>query len=87
METKPLTKAEKSWLKKLEKLLMNPPTNRIGFYTIGDSDLLAYDRTREDEVHDTMDENERSDFDWCVESLGASFGSISSACAIHSTAG
>lgn len=42
-----LTKIEKAWLKKLEKILMNPPSDRIGFYTIGDCDLTAYDRTKE----------------------------------------
>ena len=87
MKTEPLTKPEKAWLNKIQKLLMNPPTNRIGFYTIGDNDLLTYDRTRENEVHNNMDNHERRDFDGCVESIQAGFGSISSACAIHSTAG
>ena len=87
METKPLTKPEKAWLNKIEKLLMNPPTNRIGFYTIGDCDLLTYDRSRDSEVHEAMDRNERSDFGPCVESIDAGFESINSACAIHSTAG
>ncbi len=85
--TEPLTKPEKAWLKKLEKLLMNPPTNRIGFYTIGDCELAAYDRTKEDEIHEALDRNERSDFGPCVDALDARFRSIQSACAIHSVAG
>jgi hypothetical protein len=88
METKPLTKAEKAWLNKIEKLLMNPPTNRIGFYTIGDNDLLTYDRTRENEIAKAMDDSFKC-IDWgtTVNDLNAGFEPVYSACVIHSTAG
>jgi len=86
MTTEPLTKKERAWLKRLEKLLMNPPTDRIGFYTIGDPDLTAYDQSRNDELSLHMD---ASDGDFCqsVDKLGAGFGHVKSACPIHSTAG
>lgn len=79
-----LTKPERLWLKKLEKVLLNPPSDRIGFYTIGDNSLQAYNQR----IDGTVEANGGSD-DFCgiVEAYGASLGIVRSACAIHSTAG
>ena len=41
-----LTKEEKSWIKKVEKLLESCP-ERFGLYTIGDASLGVYDNTKE----------------------------------------
>jgi hypothetical protein len=87
VESDPLTQQEKSWLKKLEKLLLNPPTNRLGFYTIGDNHLSVYDLSRENEVLEYQDKNPNYDFCMAVNDLAADFGDIRSACAILSTAG
>ena len=86
MESAPISKEEKAWLRKLERLLMSPPTGRLGFYTIGDFGLTAYDRTRDDEMNAAQDAR---DVDFCqvVDELGARIGEVRSACQIHSTAG
>jgi hypothetical protein len=43
MAAKPLTKAEKAWLAKLEQVMMECPSDRLCCYTIGDRDLHFYD--------------------------------------------
>jgi hypothetical protein len=86
MKTKPLTAAEKKWLKNLEDALTSPPSSRIGFYTIGDAELMVYDRSRDQELNDALD---KYNIDFCtvVDKHGAKFGRVESACQIHSTAG
>lgn len=42
-----LTKLEKSRIKKVEKLLLNPPSDRLGLFTIGDYSLSVYDQSEE----------------------------------------
>lgn len=42
-----LTPEETKWLKKLQKLLNECPSERLGFYTVGDADLTVYDNTNE----------------------------------------
>ena len=80
------TKAEKEWMKKLEKLLCNPPSDRMGFFTIGDRFLSVYDLTKEPEINQIMD---RKGVDFCivVHELEASLGTIRSQANIHSTSG
>ncbi len=76
-----VTKEEKKWLKKLEKLLMNPPSDRIGFYTIGDNDIMAYDMLKEhlfDEDNYFCSEVEKHD---------AELGHIPMTMPMHSTVG
>ena len=41
-EIEQLTKSEKAWVKRLEKVLMSCP-ERLGLYTIGDKHLAVYD--------------------------------------------
>lgn len=43
---KPLTKKEQSWLKKLEKVFADCPSDRLGLFTIGDPSLTIYDNTQ-----------------------------------------
>ncbi|AVX37783.1 hypothetical protein [Yersinia massiliensis] len=38
-----LTAAEKKWVKQVNALLAKCPSNRLGFYTIGDSNVMLYD--------------------------------------------
>ena len=42
-DTAPLTKEEKAWCRKLEKLLLSTP-DRFGIYTIGDPELVVFDK-------------------------------------------
>ena len=65
---------------------MSPPTDRLGFYTVGDFDLTVYDRTLEDEINAKQDTG-NVDFCQAVGELGAYIGKVRSACHIHSTAG
>lgn len=86
MKTQPLNNAEKAWLKKLEDVLMNPPSERIGFYTIGDADLSVYDRARDDEILAHCDDR-NCDYGDAVRALEAEFTFIRSACQIHAVRG
>lgn len=45
-----MTKEEKAWVKKLQKVLNECPSSRLGFYTTGDATVTVYDR----EVYDGM---------------------------------
>ncbi|MBO1561834.1 hypothetical protein [Yersinia pseudotuberculosis] len=38
-----LTAAEKKWVKEVNALLAKCPSKRIGFYTIGDNNVMLYD--------------------------------------------
>ena len=44
MPAKPLTAAEKKWLKDLEQLLNSCPSTRFSAYTVGDAYLMFYDK-------------------------------------------
>ncbi|KJT59166.1 hypothetical protein SEEH3343_07182, partial [Salmonella enterica subsp. enterica serovar Heidelberg str. RI-11-013343] len=50
-----LTKQEKAWVKKLNKLLAECPSNRIAFATTGDCEVSLFDVTRYDEIFDEVD--------------------------------
>ena len=79
------TKEEKAWMAKVQKLLMNPPSERIGLFTTGDCALNVYDKTFDAE----LDSQQNRSWDFCiaVERLGVGLGSIDAAMNIHSTAG
>jgi hypothetical protein len=42
-DVEPLSAAEKRWIKRLEKVLLGCPTDRIALQTIGDADLTIID--------------------------------------------
>ncbi len=42
-DVEPLTKAEKAWLRRLERVFAECPSTRLGLYTIGDADLTVFD--------------------------------------------
>lgn len=65
-----LTIQERAWLHKLQVLLDACPSERIGFYTIGDPDVSIYDRTKDEEIDDLMDRGNH-DFGYAVEKAGA----------------
>ena len=81
MMSEKLTAKEKKWVASLEGLLLNPPSDRIGLYTIGDCDLIIYDKRLE---RDLVGEE---DFCTMVESQNAALGSIRSEANIHSVSG
>lgn len=50
-----LTKQEKAWVKKLNRLLAECPSNRIAFATTGDCEVSLFDVTRYDEIFDEVE--------------------------------
>lgn len=44
MEVKQLTTEELHWLKQFQKLMNKCPSKRLGCYTIGDADIVIYDK-------------------------------------------
>lgn len=67
-----LTKQEKAWVKKLNKLLAECPSNRIAFATIGDCDVTLFDVTRYGEICDLVDKG-LDEFIPAAMRIGAAF--------------
>lgn len=51
-----LTKPEAKWVKKLQKVLDECPSDRIGFYTIGDPVICLYSREFQDLIEEERDD-------------------------------
>ena len=75
-----LTRTEAAWLKKLEELLMNPPTTRIAFNATGDPGLQIFDQSISIEL--------KGDEEFCnaIQRCGAELGHLKTVMPIHSTA-
>lgn len=86
MQKSPLTQTEKDWLLKLQALLDECPSSRLGAYTIGDPDLSLYDRRFEPEINKLLDTG-KYDFCTAVADLGVDLGSLKFPFDVHSTAG
>lgn len=68
-----LTKAESKWIKDVQDVLRKCPSKRIGFYTIGDNNIVAYDFTKRNAIYDEMDAGRASDFGPAAENVDARF--------------
>ncbi|HFQ4886654.1 hypothetical protein [Vibrio parahaemolyticus] len=68
-----LTVAEKKWLKKVQAVLDECPSNRIAFYTIGDRDIQAYNAEKYDEISDYQSRKWNTDFCSAVDACDAKF--------------
>ncbi|EMY0637133.1 hypothetical protein AAIC24_002913 [Providencia rettgeri] len=69
-----LTKKELAWIGKVQKVLDECPSERIGFYTIGDADVQLYDRSKEPEITERMNTGcNKEDFCMAAEELDANF--------------
>ena len=68
-----LSKKEKAWIKKVQKALNECPSERIGFYTIGDNDIYAFDVTKMDEINEVIDKERCADFGITAKRLCAAF--------------
>ncbi|HEI9812591.1 TPA: hypothetical protein SLN60_003926 [Serratia marcescens] len=82
-----LNKKERAWLDELQEVLNRCPSDRLGFYTIGDPQITVYDRSKESEIERVLDTTEQ---DWCgcVLKAGANFDEwLDFPAAVHSTAG
>lgn len=81
-----LTEAESRWVKRLQKVLRECPSDRLGFYTVGDREVFLYNRDKEAEV-DAHFNNHNVDFCQAVDQADAYLGSIRFPSIVHSTAG
>ena len=80
------TKKELEWMRKVSKLLSNPPSDRLGLFTIGDCNLFVYDKAFDSEIDEIQT---RKEYDFCqaVNELDVGLGNIESDILIHSTSG
>ena len=78
------TTKERAWVKKLQKVLSECPSERIGFYTIGDPAVTLYDK---DELAASGKDDSQNDFGYGVTAADADFGSIIFPSEVHSVAG
>ena len=51
-----LTKEEKAWVKKLNKLLGQCPSDRLGFYAGGDPGIVIIDNSHLDDIDAELDD-------------------------------
>lgn len=56
-----LTKSEKAWVAKLNAVLSECTSTRLGFATIGDHDLTIFDQPKRDKIEKAM-ERDNGDF-------------------------
>jgi hypothetical protein len=85
MESKS-TKEEKSWLRKMQNLLNKCPSDRLGFYTIGDKNVTVYDKSKDRQINEYTS-GQRNDFCNGVEEFEAELGDLVFPSDVHSTAG
>lgn len=81
-----LNKKEQAWLDELQEVLERCPSDRLGFFTIGDNDVFVYDK-RLDKQMDELQESGSRDFGQIVNDLDAGFGALVFPSSVHSTAG
>lgn len=88
MAAKPLTKAEKAWLKQLQDVINKCPSTRLAAFTTGDDDITLYDSDFDDQINELMDRG-ASDTDFCVAArdCDAILADITFPFPIHSTSG
>ncbi|AQT06279.1 hypothetical protein [Acetobacter persici] len=66
-----LTNEEKEWMKRLQAVLSDRPSNRLGFFTVGDASLYVYDKTKEADISRHIDEAPKGmDFSKAVDAVG-----------------
>ena len=82
-----MTKEERAWVARVQKLLSNPPSDRIGFYTTGDRNVTIYDCTKDQEINDYHDARETVEFCGAVNHFDARLGELIFPSGVHSTTG
>ncbi len=83
---KPLTKAERDWLSKLQSVLDECPSDRLGAYTIGDPYIQIYDARFEYQINDQLSSG-NVDFCSAVFKMEAELITVRMPFCVHSTAG
>lgn len=86
MAAKPLTPKERAWLKKLEAVMQECPSDRLACYATGDNTLYFYD---DDVVRKWESENPFKELDASAlhSAAGSALGMVVGSFAIDSCAG
>jgi len=81
-----LTKVEAAWVKRLQKVLDECPSDRIGAFTVGDPTITLYDRSRDQEIDAVL---EAGNIEYCqaVSKVGAELTELKFPFQVHSTSG
>jgi len=83
-----LTKEEAAWIKKVQRALNSCPSDRLGFFTIGDTDVQIYDKEKSVQIDRIYDGNKgTADFCFCVSEAEANLGCLKFPSLVESTAG
>lgn len=83
-----LTKAEREWLDRLQRVLSDAPSTRLGFYTTGDTTVSVYDRRKDAAIADYNTAHPGSEFCTAVEAVaGGVPATLTFPADVHSTAG
>jgi hypothetical protein len=77
-----LNDEERAWVKRVQKLLNSCPSDRLGFFTIGDRSVEIYDKSYDEEI-----EAHGRDFCQGVRAVGAHLAELTFPSNVHSTAG
>lgn len=85
-KAKPLTKAERDWLKRLQSVFDECPSDRLGAYTIGDPCIHIYDTRFESQINEILSSG-KADFCTAADRVGAGLENITLPFPVHSTAG
>lgn len=82
-----LTPEELAWARRLNRVLQECPSGRIGMYTIGDANLTLYDASKFVDTTTVSSRGCRDDVCMMVESQGIGLGTVYSSVPIEGTAG
>lgn len=83
-----LTKKELAWVDEVQRALNSCPSKRMGFYTIGDREVIIYDNTKSNIISEIQNTPRGDYFCSAVELAGAHFGeSITFPNPVEATAG
>lgn len=82
-----LTDEEIKWLAKLQRVLDKCPSDRLGFFTTGDPTIHVYDFSKEKEINQLMNANDRLEFCNAVRKTGAELATVVFPNSVHSTSG
>jgi hypothetical protein len=79
-----LTKEEKAWIKKVERILATCP-KRFGFYCVGDADIGIFDKDKDEQIEAFYGGGQ--DFVCSLDSAEAHLGFIVFPTQVHSATG
>lgn len=80
-----MTKEERSWLRKMQKLLDKCPSH-FEFNTVGDCNLTVFDNRKRDEI-DAIHDAGGCEFCGAIDAAGAYIGDLIFPNNVHSTTG